>query len=107
MTQKTTSTATEPKVPSQSKSWKMEIPSLTTKPKNAIKKTFNIIYVLACCVILYKVGETLYKKKVVMDLTKKESACPALLSITRSARDTLIVMKAEPLCNEYVLVNLE
>jgi hypothetical protein len=38
---------------------------------------------------------------------KKENACPSLLSITRSARDTLIVMKAEPLCNEFVLENLE
>lgn len=36
----------------------------------------------------------------------KESACPALLSIARSARDTLIVMKSEPSCNQYVMENL-
>jgi hypothetical protein len=38
--------------------------------------------------------------------TKKDTICPSLLSIARSARDTLIVMKAEPLCNQYVLENL-
>lgn len=36
----------------------------------------------------------------------KKSACPALLSITRSARDTLIVMKSEFRCNQYVMENL-
>ena len=36
----------------------------------------------------------------------KESACPALLSIARSSRDTLIVMKSEPSCNQYVMENL-
>lgn len=39
--------------------------------------------------------------------TRKQSICPALLSISRSARDTLIVMKAEGLCNSYVLDNLK
>lgn len=38
---------------------------------------------------------------------KKVTICPPLLSIGRSARDTLIVMKAEPLCNIYVLENLK
>jgi hypothetical protein len=38
---------------------------------------------------------------------RKADICPSVLSIARSARDTLIVMKAEPLCNEFVLENLE
>jgi hypothetical protein len=33
--------------------------------------------------------------------------CPSFLSISRSARDTLIVMRNEPLCNRYVLENLQ
>lgn len=38
---------------------------------------------------------------------RQKSVCPALLSISRSARDTLIVMKSEKLCNEFVLDNLK
>jgi hypothetical protein len=38
---------------------------------------------------------------------RQQSICPALLSISRSARDTLIVMKAEPLCNGFVLDSLK
>jgi hypothetical protein len=37
---------------------------------------------------------------------RKEAVCPSFLSIARSARDTLIVMRNEPLCNRYVLENL-
>ena len=39
--------------------------------------------------------------------SRREAICPALLSISRSARDTLIVMKAEDLCNSFVLDNLK
>jgi hypothetical protein len=38
---------------------------------------------------------------------RKEAVCPSFLSIARSARDTLIVMRNEPLCNRYVLDNLK
>jgi hypothetical protein len=37
---------------------------------------------------------------------RKQVVCPSFLSIARSARDTLIVMRNEPLCNVYVLDNL-
>ena len=37
---------------------------------------------------------------------RKKVVCPSFLSIARSARDTLIVMRNEPLCNVYVLNNL-
>lgn len=40
-------------------------------------------------------------------IEQREIACPSLLSIGRSARDTLIIMKVEPLCNDYVLNNLK
>jgi hypothetical protein len=38
---------------------------------------------------------------------RKTVVCPSFLSIARSARDTLIVMRNEPLCTEYVLDNLQ
>ena len=37
---------------------------------------------------------------------RQQVVCPSFLSIARSARDTLIVMRNEPLCNSYVLDNL-
>jgi hypothetical protein len=39
--------------------------------------------------------------------SRKDAVCPALLSIARSARDTLIVMKSESVCNEFVLEHLK
>lgn len=39
--------------------------------------------------------------------TTMKAICPSLLSIGRSSRDTLIVMKAEPLCNRYVMETLK
>ena len=38
---------------------------------------------------------------------RKEVVCPSFLSIARSARDTMIVMRNEPLCRDYVLDNLK
>ena len=38
---------------------------------------------------------------------RQQVVCPSFLSIARSARDTLIVMRNEPLCNSYVLDNLK
>lgn len=37
----------------------------------------------------------------------KDVACPSLFSITRSARDTLIVMKNVDVCNDYMMENLK
>lgn len=39
-------------------------------------------------------------------IERQQIVCPSFLSIARSARDTLIVMRNEPLCNRYVLDNL-
>lgn len=106
-----TKTTTEPEAVSQPKTWRVEIPPTT---KNVpviegapVRKMLNVVYILVCCVILYKLGNSLYNKKKANDLMKKNTSCPALLSVTRSARDTLIVMKAEHLCNDYVLENLK
>lgn len=100
-------TTTETETTSQPKSWRMELPSTVKHEGAPVKRMFNIIYALVCCIILYKLGDSLYNKKKTNDLIKKNTACPALLSVTRSARDTLIVMKAEHLCNDYVLENLK
>jgi hypothetical protein len=48
-----------------------------------------------------------YESHVITQDIKKHTACPSLLSIARSPRDTLIVMKSEPLCNDYVLETLQ
>jgi len=40
-------------------------------------------------------------------IQRQQVVCPSFLSIARSSRDTLIVMRNEPLCNSYVLDNLQ
>ena len=37
----------------------------------------------------------------------KSVACPSLLSIARSSRDTLIIMKNVDTCNDYMMENLK
>lgn len=63
-----------------------------------------IITGISFAIFLYKKNENDIAQT---NLSKMEAVCPALLSISRSARDTLIVMKSEPLCNMYVLDNLK
>lgn len=94
---------------------KTNIPRSITLDTNVIKtdkkitknKIINFVYLIICGFIIYKLGIIAYNKKIAVDSTKKAVACPALLSISRSARDTFIVMKAETLCNEYVLETFE
>jgi hypothetical protein len=57
--------------------------------------------------LMAKLSVVGYTKWSEYNVTRTAAICPALFSISRSARDTLIVMKAEPLCNNYVLVNLK
>lgn len=38
---------------------------------------------------------------------KMKTACPTLLSIARTSRDTLLVMRSEQLCIKYVLTTLK
>ena len=42
-----------------------------------------------------------------LNMQRREVICPSYLSIARSARDTLIVMRNDQLCNRYVLDNLK
>lgn len=48
-----------------------------------------------------------YKNVKAYDAKMTNIRCPSLLSIGRSSRDTLIIMKMEPSCNQYVLDNLK
>jgi hypothetical protein len=69
---------------------------------------FIKVVVLFVIVSFSILGFNTYTKIVHKKETQKQTAiCPALLSIGRSSRDTLIVMKAEPLCDKFVLDNLK
>lgn len=69
-----------------------------------VKKTI----VLAGFSVAFLYGSYLYNKTIDrQNARRQEIVCPSFLSIARSARDTLIVMRNEPLCNRYVLDNLQ
>lgn len=94
------------------KVWKTNISTTPNKDtsvhiERVMWRTINIIFTIACVFLLYKLGVTLYNKKVAADTVRKNVACPTLLSISRSARDTLLVMRAEPLCDSYVLEHIQ
>lgn len=53
-------------------------------------------------------GLYLYDRHTEAKLAERQvTVCPSFLSIARSARDTLLVMRNDPLCNRYVLDNLK
>ena len=69
-----------------------------------VKRT--VVWSVIGAVFLYSVY--VYDQYVTKETTARQSiVCPSFLSIARSARDTLIVMRNEPLCNRYVLDNLQ
>ncbi len=69
-----------------------------------LKNTF--MYLTGSLVFLY--GLYTYDVYSQRRATERQGVvCPSFLSIARSARDTLIVMRNEPLCNRYVLDNLQ
>ena len=72
-----------------------------------IKKYVRVVYVVVTLGALAKLSHVGYTKRTEYNAVRKDAICPALFSISRSARDTLIVMKSEPLCNDYVLLNLK
>jgi K+-transporting ATPase c subunit len=66
----------------------------------------TITVLVAIGIITYS-AMSLDKHIKLQNAERQKVACPSLLSIGRSSRDTLIIMKVEPLCNEYVLNNLK
>ena len=69
-----------------------------------VKRT--VIWSVIGAVFLYSVY--VYDQYVTKETETRQSVvCPSFLSIARSSRDTLIVMRNEPLCNRYVLDNLQ
>ena len=78
-----------------------------TTPKLDIKKALPVIYTVLVLGLIAKLSIMVVAKRSEYNVTRTAAICPALFSISRSARDTLIVMKAEPLCNNYVLSNLK
>lgn len=111
MSQKTTKITDGDTTINQPKAWRTKLSPDNVVPvvteEQPMKKMFRVIYGVATIFLLYKLGVVLYERKVAVDLSKKETACPTLLSISRSARDTLLVMRSEPLCAIYVLDNIQ
>lgn len=81
----------------------MKTPIWMTKNIKFIKYGLISIVVLF---LVYQVGTRASARIDQYNIVRSDTVCPSLLSIGRSARDTLIVMKAEPLCNQYVLDRL-
>lgn len=80
--------------------------TIPTWMKTNIKRVVYAGTSLLVLFLLYQAGTRLFTRMTHYQEVKSYSVCPSLLSITRSARDTLIVMKAEPLCNKFVLDSL-
>lgn len=65
-----------------------------------------VVWIALAGVGLY--GVYLYDNHVKATMAARQViVCPSFLSIARSARDTLLVMRNDPLCNRYVLDNLK
>ena len=71
------------------------------------KTVTSVVYPAVLLGLVAKFGLVGYEKWSEYNVVRTASICPSLFSISRSARDTLIVMKAEPLCNSYILANLK
>jgi hypothetical protein len=82
--------------------------NITTKKisTETIKNVLRISLTILIMGLVGKIAWDLFTIKQAHQETRKNAICPALYSIARSARDTLIVMKAEPLCNTFILENL-
>lgn len=78
--------------------------------KNIVEflKGFGIVLVGAGVIFgLVRITEHENKKFEQANNLRRDAICPALLSISRSARDTLIVMRSENLCNKFVLDSIK
>lgn len=70
-------------------------------------KVVRYVFAISVIVLGYKIVTVSIDKFSGRQEVRKDAICPSLLSISRSTRDTLLVMKAEPLCNSFVLDNLK
>ena len=84
----------------------MTITTTKRTAKRTIKGAAQIVLTVTILALAGKISWDLIGINKTYQETRKNAICPALFSISRSARDTLIVMKAEPLCNTFILDNL-
>ena len=59
---------------------------------------FPAVVIVGLMIFMYKYEE--------YNVRRQHIICPSFLSIARYSRDTLLVMRNEPLCNAYMLNNL-
>jgi len=75
---------------------------------NSVKRIILVVFwgVMVPIAVVY--GAVKFKIKEAENLKQERIVtCPSLLSVARSARDTLIVMKNKRMCTEYMLDNLK
>lgn len=75
--------------------------------KRSLSRVIRWFWLTAVLILGYFVVDSGQKRWSATQEHRREAICPSLLSISRSARDTLLVMKAEPLCNSFVLESLK
>jgi len=80
---------------------------ITARSKAILIKVLEIGILLS---ILGFAGTTYSRRRaesLVQYTLEQDATCPSLLSIARSARDTLIVMKNKEMCTKYMLDHLK
>jgi hypothetical protein len=80
---------------------------MTKNTRDNVLGSAVIIGLVGLIWLFLDIGDTRREKESVARAERMAVVCPSFLSIARSARDTLIVMRNEPLCNRYVLDNLK
>ena len=77
------------------------------KMKKIVNISVTAIIIVLSISCATKVMQAMSVRRNTLEKSHQAAVCPSLLSISRSARDTLIVMKADVLCNQYVLDSLK
>ena len=80
---------------------------LNENTKRVIKRIVNILSIMVIVVLGImlegKISDYLNKKEVETAAIR----CPTLFSISDGARDTLLVMRVEPMCRSFLLENMK
>jgi FtsZ-interacting cell division protein ZipA len=74
---------------------------------NNVAEVVIIVGVAAILILLVRNNLASNRERAEADNKKMAIACPSLLSIARSPRDTLIIMRNEDKCVKYVLDNIK